>query len=255
LDARPLSQAEARQWPRHRVRPVTHLKNIEPSSRLLFVSELKREAAIARGPDTLSICGSDASLCAKLAETTGPLRLTISFGLCGGLDPALQSGDIVIGTQVLAGGGAIKADETVSRELAARLGAAGERVSLGAVVGVDAPVLTRGAKAKLRNATMAVAVDMQSQIVARFAADRKGLFAILRVVSDPADRDLPPLVTKAVRSDGSVDLGAVALALINSPAQTPGLIAAARDSAVAFATLRRCRRLPGLFAGLGLAHL
>ncbi len=107
----------------------------------------------------------------------------------------------------------------------------------------------------LRNATMAVAVDMESQIVARFAADHGAPFAILRVVSDSADRDLPPLVTKAVRSDGGIDLGALAFGLIRAPAQTRGLIAAARDSAAAFSALRRCRRLPGLFLGLGLANL
>ena len=179
----------------------------------------------------------------------------ISFGLCGGLDPALRSGDVVIGTQVLADGASFMADESVARELAARLGAAGEHITLGAVAGVDAPILTRVAKDALRKATMAVGVDMESQIAARFAADHKAPFAILRVVSDPADRDLPPIVVRAVRSDGSIDLGAVASALVRSPAQTPGLIAAAHDSAIAFAALRRCRRLPGLFSGLGLAHL
>jgi nucleoside phosphorylase len=70
----------------------------------------------------------------------------------------------------VADGASVMADEPVARQLAARLGAAGERVSLGAVAGVDAPVLTRAAKAKLRNATMAAAVDMESGIAARFAA-------------------------------------------------------------------------------------
>lgn len=231
------------------------MTNAAPSPRLLFISGLKHEAAIARAPDALAICGGGAFVRAKLAEATAPLRLTVSFGLCGGLDPALRSGDVVIGTRVVAGGASVVADESVAHELAARLRAAGERVSLGAVADVEAPVLTRAAKAELRNATMAAAVDMESQIAARFAADRDAPFAILRVVSDPADRDLPPLVMKAVRSDGSLDLGAVALGLINSPAQAPRVIAAARDSAVAFAALRRCRRLPGLFVGLGLAHL
>jgi adenosylhomocysteine nucleosidase len=230
------------------------LKSAAPSPRLLFISGLKREAAIAHGPDALAICGSGETLRAKLAEATTPLCLTISFGLCGGLDPALRSGDVVIGTQVLAGGAGLVVDQNVARELAARLGAAGERVSLVAVAGVDAPILTTAAKAELRKATMAASVDMESHIAARLAAHHKSPFAILRVVSDPADRDLPPLVTKAVRPDGSIDLGAVASALIHSPAQTAGLIAAARDSALAFATLRRCRRLSGLFFGLGLAH-
>ena len=230
------------------------MNSAAPSSRLIFVSGLKREAAIARASDALAICGSGETLRAKLAEATTPFRLTISFGLCGGLDPALRSGDIVIGIRVLADGASVKADETVARELATRLAAAGEHVSLGAVAGVDTPVLTRAAKAELRKATMAASVDMESHIAARLAAHHKSPFAMLRVVSDPADRDLPPLVTKAVRPDGSVDLGAVASALIHSPAQTAGLIAAARDSALAFATLRRCRRLSGLFFGLGLAH-
>ncbi len=231
------------------------MKSAEPSSCLLFVSGLRREAAIARGPDALAICGDGERLRAKLAEVTTPFRLMISFGLCGGLDPALRSGDVVIGTRVLAGGASIIADESVARELAARLGAAGEHVTLGAVAAVDAPILTRAAKAALRNATMAVGVDVESQIAARFAADHDAPFALLRVVSDPADRDLPRLVMRSVRSDGSIDLGAVAAGLVRSPGQTPGLIAAARDGAVAFAALRRCRRLPGLFSGLGLAHL
>jgi adenosylhomocysteine nucleosidase len=231
------------------------LNSAAPSSRLLFVSGLKREAAIARAADALAICGDGETLREKLAEVTTPFRLMISFGLCGGLDPALRSGDVVIGTQVLARGASVVACDIVARELAARLGAAGEHVTLGAVAAVDAPILTRAAKNALRKATMAVGVDMESQIAARFAADHKAPFAILRVVSDPADRDLPPIVVRAVRSDGSIDLGAVASALVRSPAQTPGLIATARDSAIAFAALRRCRRLPGLFSGLGLAHL
>jgi len=231
------------------------LANVAPPPRLLFVSGLAREAGIARAPDALAVCGGGATLAAKLAEALARLRLVVSFGLCGGLDPALRSGDVVIGAQVLCGGADVRTDESVARQLAARLAAAGERVRLGAVAGVDAPVLTRAAKARLRQATGAVAVDMESGIAARFAADRNVPLAILRVVSDPAERDLPPLVARAVRPDGSVDLGAVTLGVILSPAQAPGLIAAARDSAAAFAALRRCRRLPGLFLGLGLADV
>ncbi len=225
------------------------------SSRLLFVSGLKREAAIAHGPDALAICGDGATLRAELAQASAQMGLTISFGICGGLDPALRSGDIVVGMHVVADGGALMADETVARELAARLGAAGERVSLGIVAGVEAPVVTRAAKAELRKTTKASSVDMESHIAARFAADRNRPFAILRVVSDPADRDLPPLVIKAARPDGSVDLGAVAFGALASPSQIRGLVAAARDSSAAFAALRRCRRLPGLFFGLGLTQL
>ncbi|HEY1941686.1 MAG TPA: phosphorylase [Roseiarcus sp.] len=226
-----------------------------PSSHLLFVSGLKREAQIAHAPDSLAICGGAVMLRRRLEEAHARHRLTISFGICGGLDPSLRSGDIIIGTHVVSEGDSVMADEEVAWALAARLRAAGERVKIGVVAGVDAPVLTRASKAELRKATKAASVDMESQIAARFAFERKAPFAILRVVSDPAGRDLPPLVMKAVKADGSLDLGVVAFGVMRSPAQTRGLIHGARDSSAAFAALRRVRRLPGLFRGLGLAHL
>ncbi len=222
---------------------------------MLFVSGLKREAQIAHAPDSLAICGGAATLRRRLAEAIGKHRLTISFGICGALDPSLRSGDIIIGTHVVTDGDVVMADEEVTWALAARLKAAGERVKIGAVVGVDAPVLTRAAKAELRKATKGASVDMESQIAARFAAERKAPFAILRVVSDPAARDLPPLVMNAVKADGSVDYGVVAYGVMTSPRQTRGLIHGARDSSAAFAALRRARRLPDLFGGLGLAHI
>ena len=68
---------------------------------LLLVCGLKREAAIAAGPDTLAICGHAPTLQAKLARLAGqPLSLVVGFGICGGLDPKLRPGDIVVGTQV-----------------------------------------------------------------------------------------------------------------------------------------------------------
>ena len=128
---------------------------------------------------------------------TTPFRLIISFGLCGGLDPALRSGDVVIGTRVLAGGTSVVADHGVARELAARLGAAGERVSLGAVAAVDAPILTRAAKAALRNATWRSESTWKARLRRASRRITRTPFAILRVVSDPADRDLPPIVAES----------------------------------------------------------
>jgi hopanoid-associated phosphorylase len=226
-----------------------------PPPDLVIVSGLKREAAIFAGPDVISVCGGASTLRAKLAQIAVlPARMVVSVGICGGLDQALRCGDIIVGTEVVSGSEDIRADTTVAKALEQRLAEGGERVVRGRMAAADAPVLSAEAKAKLRAATGADAVDMESLIAGRFARERDLPFAMLRVVSDPAHRNLPPLVLKAVDLDGDMNIGAAIAGLLHSPAQFLGLVAAARDSATAFRALGRCRRLPGLFLGLRLTH-
>jgi adenosylhomocysteine nucleosidase len=218
---------------------------------------LKREAAILAGPGRISICGDASTLRARLAELSDMApALVISWGLCGGLDAGLRPGDLIVGAEVVSEAGVIPTDEAVASSLRQRLTDAGARVALGRFVGVEAPVLIASAKAELRRATGAAAVDMESAIAGRFALERQAPFAILRAVADPADRDLPRLVVKAVDSAGRINVAAVIEELIRSPSQFTRLIAAARDSKAAFRALNRCRGLlPGPLLGLGLADL
>jgi hopanoid-associated phosphorylase len=228
-----------------------------PAASVLIVSGLKREAAILAGPGRLAICGDASTLRAKLAELTcQPIILVISWGVCGGLDPRLRPGDLILGAKVVSAEGRINTDEAVTSSLAQRLIDAGARVAVERVAGVSSPVSTARAKAELRLATGAAAVDMESLIAGRFALERRTPFAILRAVADPADRDLPPLVLSAVDSDGRIKAAAVLGDLVRSPGQFTGLVAAARDGRAAFRALSRCRGLlPGLFLGLGPANL
>jgi hypothetical protein len=222
----------------------------------VIVSGLQREAAILAGPGRLSICGDATTLRAKLAQAAG-LRpqLVMSWGVCGGLDPRLRPGDIVVGAEVASDEGSIRTDEAVRSWLERRLIDAGARVVVERLAAADAPVLTVPAKAELRGATGAAAVDMESLMAGRFALERRAPFAILRAVADPADRDLPPLVLKAVDCDGRINVGSVLGELIHFPGQFTGLLAAARDSKAAFRALTRCRGLlPSPFFGFGLAH-
>src|SRR5271156_1506762 len=161
---------------------------------VLIVSGLKREAAILAGRGRLAICGDASTLRAKLAELTyQPIILVISWGVCGGLDPRLRPGDLILGAEVVSAGGRINTDEAVTSSLAQRLLNAGARIAVERVAGVNSPVSTARAKAELRLATGAAAVDMESLIAGRFALERRTPFAILRAVADPAGRDLPPL--------------------------------------------------------------
>ena len=131
--------------------------------------------------------------------------LVVSWGLCGGLDPRLRPGDLILGAEVVSNDGAIRTDEAVTSSLAERLLAAGTRVVIERVTGADAPVLTAGAKSDLRRASGAAAVDMESLIAGQYALKQRIPFVILRAVTDPAERDLPPVVLKAVDSDGGIN--------------------------------------------------
>jgi adenosylhomocysteine nucleosidase len=227
-----------------------------PDTRLLVISGLKREAAIFERRGVLSICGNADMLRLKLDRAQGlPIELVVSFGLCGGLDPKLRSGDLVIGSEVVSGAERLVADEDLSRGLERCLTDAGERVVRGRVAAVVTPVMNVQAKAELRASTDALAVDMESKIAAKFANARGVPFVILRAVSDTAQRNLPALVAHAVSAGGEVDTAVVFAALIRAPGQLAATIAAARDSATALRTLRRCCGVACVFLGLGPTQL
>jgi adenosylhomocysteine nucleosidase len=230
---------------------------LPPSAGVLIVCGLKREAAILAGPGRTTLCGDASTLRLRLAEAAS-LRpsLVLSWGLCGGLDPRFRPGDLILGAEVVSDEGAVRTDEAVTSSLAQRLLGTGARVVVERFAVSDAPVVTVAAKAELRRATGAAGVDMESLIAGRFAQKQQVPFAILRAVADPADRDLPPLASKAVASDGGIDVQAVIGELIRSPRQLAGLRALAADSRAAFQALKRCRSLlPGLFLGLGPADV
>jgi hypothetical protein len=73
---------------------------------VLIVTGLIQEARIASGPGMTVICSSsDPQQLRALLTVFDPetIRGVISFGVAGGLDPSLKSGDIVVATEVLAG--------------------------------------------------------------------------------------------------------------------------------------------------------
>jgi hopanoid-associated phosphorylase len=193
---------------------------------------------------------------ARLAalDATG-LRAVISFGIAGGLDPSLSSGDVVIATAVVAETGTWKVPAAVVSALAARLNASGVGVAHGALVGVEEPVLLPKTKASMREATDAIAVDMESHIGAAYAAANRLPFAAIRVISDPAVRALPALAKRALKTDGQVDFRAVLAGVVRAPSQISTLIRAGGDVGRAFAGLRRCRSFLDFGLCFGLADL
>ena len=91
---------------------------------VLIVTGLVQEARIAAGPGMFVICSSSdprqlRALLATLDSTT--FRGVISFGVAGGLDPALKSGDVVVATEVMAGDTRWLAGLALSDELVASI--------------------------------------------------------------------------------------------------------------------------------------
>jgi adenosylhomocysteine nucleosidase len=226
-----------------------------PGLPILAVTGLAREAA-ALGADVVPlISGADPDwLRRALAEKAKtPFSAVVSFGLAGGLDPSLAAGTMIVASGVVAGRERLECSPDLARMLVEGFSGAGVTARQGLVAGVEVPVMTAEGKARLYRESGALAVDMESHLAASFARQRGLSFAVARVVSDPAGRALPPLAARAVRPDGSVDLGLVLGALAREPRQLGGLLAAGLDSGRAFATLRCCGPLLGSLLRLALS--
>ena len=213
---------------------------------ILAVTGLAKEAEIVGAAGVVAVAGGgDASLADKLNALHGDIRGVISIGLAGALSPHLKVGDVVIADQVLTGTEKWDCHESWRVRLLSRLPHAHQGQLFGSDVIIEKPET----KAGLHNATGALAVDMESQVAARFAHQRNLPLAGLRVISDDASHVLPPAALVAMRPDGGVALGRVLGSLLKKPAQLPALIRTARASNRAFAELLRCRDL----LGVGLA--
>lgn len=231
---------------------------VNPDAPILVVVGMKREAACVAGAGvTTLISGADPArlraALAALSETE--FSCVISFGLAGGLDDSLRPGDVVIADAVVDGGQRRPCHPRLVDMLMEGAASAGCNAVTGALIGVDAPAMDVAAKTALRESAQALAVDMESHVAADHAARRKLPFAVLRAVSDPAARALPPLAASALTPDGDIDNARVMRELARAPGQIKELIRAGLDSRAAFASLGRCGPLLGPLLRLVLADL
>jgi adenosylhomocysteine nucleosidase len=169
----------------------------------------------------------------------------VSFGLAGGLDPALRPGMVLIASEVLCPPshdekpGANNAGPAMRRfptdaALSARLGGTTGHM----VLGIDRIVAQTDAKHTLWQTTGAAAVDLESGAVARVATEHGVPFAVLRAICDPAERDLPPAALIALDQHGGIGLARVIGSVLAHPTQLPALFALAADTIMARRSLR-----------------
>jgi len=223
---------------------------------LIIVVGLAFEARIAAGPGRHVICGGNgrnltAMLTAAIAEARtlfGNCPGIISFGVAGGLAPQLRPGTCVIGSAILSGSNRMPTNQIWSQQL---LQTFPDAVS-GVLLGVSGPICDPRDKRALHVSTGAIAVDMESHVVAAVGAAHGLPVAAMRVVTDPAERTLPTSAVAAMRPNGTTNIGAMIKAVLMRPREIPALFQTALDALAARATLVRGRRLLG--AGLLLVN-
>jgi len=219
------------------MRPIGDTDESDDAARgLLIVAGMVSEARIVAGLGRVLVGVGGLSD----ALRTRPAGI-VSFGVCGGLDPTLRVGDLLIAGAVVVDGRPIATDRAWTAALAAAL----PEARRGDIAVGDVVVGSAAAKAALRRATGAAGVDMESHQVA-LAAEAAGLpFAVVRAVSDTADRALPQSALAGFKTgagaDGEPDVGAVLWALARRPWELPALTQTALDAANARRTLRQAR--------------
>lgn len=204
---------------------------------------LEAEARIARTwAVTVAVGGGDALGASKAASDLAArpgITALISFGLAGGLDPALRPGDLLIPSTVVEGNDNWHPDPALCNALGGNTGHK--------LLGGGTLLATQAAKQVTRAMTGAHAVDLESAAVARAAALHGLPFAALRAVCDHAGRSLPLAAVVALDRSGRIGPFRILAAVLARPWEIPALLGLAQDAAIASRALKhRVRTTPGV---------
>jgi adenosylhomocysteine nucleosidase len=185
---------------------------------LLIVSGVG-PAAAARGAHRLLAAGA---------------RALLSWGLAGGLDPALEAGALVLPLEVISPEGRVLRTSAEWRERVDNAIAARQAASRGRLLTSREPLTSTTAKALAFQRTGAVAVDMESSAVAEVAAAERVPFLTVRAIVDTAHDAVPEVALSAAGAgQARPNIGRVLVGLAGSPGQLPGLIRLARRYRIA----------------------
>ncbi|GAB0113844.1 phosphorylase family protein [Acidisoma sp. C75] len=215
--------------------------------RLGIVVGMLAEARIARASGCAVAIGGGLPLGARrMAErlvADGATGL-VSFGLAGGLDPALRPGALVVPRSVIYGGKELPCDPVLREAIG------GGAVGIEHILAAESVIASAAEKRRLWETTAAGAVDLESGAVAVVAAAEGIPFLALRAICDPAGRNLPRTAVTALDEAGRIAPMKMAASLARHPRDIFGLIALGRDAARARrALIRGAESLAAFAAG------
>lgn len=214
-----------------------------------FVAELGGERIIAVATGIGQRCAQETAR--QALEQVAGITMVISTGVAGGLSEGLRAGDLVLAERIVWG-----ADEQTSdparilglrpeqvRKAERALKAAGLKFSTGVLLTSRRVLATAVEKRHAKRHTGAIAVDMESAVLAAEAISRDLPFACVRAVMDTVDDEL---VGPPVDAQGRVRPLAAASYLVRNPAvmlKLPRMIhnlaAASRSLAAAIEAISR----------------
>ena len=197
-----------------------------------IVSGLKRELRCLglrrpQGTLTFAAAGSPDRAYARAQGWIAAGRITalMSFGLCGGLDPALASGTLIAAHDILLGeGGVLNFDARWARAIAAAV----PGTIVAPILGAASAAISVAEKAALFAKHKAAAVDMESRGVAEAAREANLPFVALRAVADPAASTLPRTALQAINAHGRLRPFRVLLGLLARPGDFAALVSLAK---------------------------
>ena len=166
--------------------------------------------------------GMENNLLAARWLTGQGVSILIGLGVCGALDPALKSGDIIVAGRVLESapgpdGTSWETDGARSEALCAALKDAGLPVRRGTLLTTPEPVFSAEEKTSLFRRCGALAVDMESAAMARAAREAGMPFMVMRAVCDEADKNVPRSAMDIVDRNGRVRPAALVRTLLRNP--------------------------------------
>ena len=172
-------------------------------------------------PRLIALPAGRAAAAALPADIEEPIIVT---GLCGALR-GYSVGDVVVYRRICGDGGSIDLDPAGAAALATVL----PEAYVVDACSTDHVVTTVRERRDLAARYAADVVDMESAQLAAALIARGRRFAMLRVVSDAAWRDLPPL-EHAIRADGTLDPIQIAFAFLRRPRAAFAFVADVRTA-------------------------
>ena len=223
----------------------------KPLATALCTSGLAVEGKIARAAGfSVVVGGGDRDRTRLLLEmATAQTGCLVSFGIAGGLAPGLAAGTVIVSGEVISERQSWKVEPQHRHRL--REFARSVHAVEGAVFGASSIIATQSEKQRIWAATGALAVDLESEIVAQTATALGIPFVVLRTIADTARRDLPPASLIPLALNGTPNHSRVFAEILRRPFQLAGMIGLAHETGRALSALIGPAR--ALYAVMGAA--